>query len=517
MVDCPSWLERLRCWRRPTRPAYIYLYGPRASESPSSRCLVGTLLLLCLCLIVILTGMIVYHRSNSYSILPSTLTRGQWAYATAQRQQLPDFVHATIDPCENFYDFVCHRWLKEEKSEREEEHQQQWTRLQHIVHAKLMANANVSSSSVQHLYRSCETESPALLIDELDRHIEDVLEHEPYRSLLTIFNRATNASHLLSSSIRFHYNPFFKIIASPPNAKDPSVATILRHSRRPLPSPLATFGNRTSLNQTALNNLMTFDDDYRTLLHEHQTHIQAYEQEYHPDSLIVKRILAYHNYHLCLPSLNMTNGLQNLFQLLRHFLHSRLSQFNTNFVEKQMDRFDKMTDNHTLVEHLKRIRSEFKMIEQVVASESHSTDATSSCIIDLLDQLLDTRMASHELPFDLHFYSTGGPRDESFVSNDWPFLAMLHDRLLRRTPLDTLVNFVFFDYYRHLIYPYYQPHAHRVADTGMKHRDIAHAYTYQRHYPSLSCPVNSCFDLLNCYHPSALNQLMNDESEVMLE
>ena len=261
---------------------------------------------------------------------------------------------------------------------------------------------------------------------------------------------------------------------------------------------------------------MTFDNDYKTLLHEQQIHLQAYEQEYHADSLIVKRILAYRHYHLCLPSLNVTNGLQNLFQLLRHFLHSRLRQFNTNFVEKQMDRFDKMTDNHTLVEHLKRIRSEFKMIEQVVASESHSTDATSSCIIDLLDQLLDTRMASRELPFDLHFYSTGPP-DESFVSKDWPFLAMLHDRLLRRTPLDTLVNFVFFDYYRHLIYPYYQPHAHRVADTEMKHRDIAYAYTYQRHYPSLSCPVNSCFDLLNCYHPSALNQLMNDENEVRLE
>ena len=140
MADCPSWLERLRCWRRPTRPAYIYLYGPRTSESPSSRCLVCTLVLLCLCLIVILTGMIVYHRRSNYPILPSTLTRGQWSYATAQRQQLPDFVHATIDPCENFYDFVCHRWLKQEKVEREQEHQRQWTRLQHLVHAKLLGN-----------------------------------------------------------------------------------------------------------------------------------------------------------------------------------------------------------------------------------------------------------------------------------------------------------------------------------------------------------------------------------------
>jgi len=360
---------------------------------------------------------------------------------------------------------------------------------------------NFSSSSllsVYKLYQLCETQSPSLLLHEFERYFTDLIKQEPYRSHLTLFNQ-TKSTNLTSLPIFFQHNPFFQILHSSSNNNNQSFSTITRTHRRPLPSPLAIFSNLTILNQTALTNLIKFDNDYTKFLQEANDIIKLYEQEYNQDSLIIKRILSYSDYHICLSSLKMTNGLQNLIQLLNHFLQYRLRQFNTKLMDKEIRIIEKITDHHTLVEHLGRIQLEFKIIEQIIPLEDQSVDKNTSCIINLLDKLLDKRFKLNELPTSINWYLQN-TTVEYFISNDWPYLIMLHDRLLKKVPTDTLINFVFFDYYQQIIYPYYQSHIHHS-------NDIENS--------SLSCNVKSCFDILNCYHPSVLNQIIDDTNQVI--
>ncbi|CAF4370970.1 unnamed protein product, partial [Rotaria magnacalcarata] len=91
---------------------------------------------------------------------------------------------------------------------------------------------------------------------------------------------------------------------------------------------------------------------------------------------------------------------------------------------------------------------------------------------------------------------------------------MLSNRLLKTVSTDTLVNFVFFDYYRHLIYPYYQPHIHHSMNSRTNYTTESYTYIYETDDSNLSCYVGDCFDILNCYHPSLLNQLMDDKNQV---
>jgi hypothetical protein len=263
-----------------------------------------------------------------------------------------------------------------------------------------------------------------------------------------------------------------------------------------------------------LNNLIKFDHDYLKFLSEENNLIKSYEQEYNQDSLIIKRILSFSNYHQCLSSLtsNITNGLEKLIQLLNHFLHSRLHDFDKKSIDKQIRILDKITDNHTLVEHLQRVRGDLKTIEQIVLLNNTNT----SCIIKLLDQLLDKRIQSNELTSIINLYSSTQAINNDFFSNDWPFLIMLYQRLLNQTAEDTLVNYAFFDYYRQFIYPYYQPYVHHGNYTGINHYKEYYGYTYQTNYSNSSCHVNSCFDILNCYHPSLLNQIIDNHNEVIL-
>ena len=366
--------------------------------------------------------------------------------------------------------------------------------------------------SVSKLYQLCETQPSVVLLDELERYFARLSHQEPYRSYLTLFNE-THAVGLTSLPIIFQYNPFFKIIHSSSNNNNQSFSTIIRHIRRPLPSPTAIFPNLTVLNQTALTNLVRFDHNYMKFLQEANDKIKLYEQEYNQDSLIIKRILTFTAYHTCCSSVKMANGLQNLIQLLNNFLQYRLRQFNTKLINKQIRILEKITDNHTLVENLRRIRLEFKIIEEIIPLENPSDDSNSSCIINLLDKLLDKRLKLNELPSSINLYLQNATQ-EYFISNDWPYLIMLHDRLLKKTSTDTLINFVFFDYYRHLTYPYYQPHVHRSVDSQTNERNIYHNYTHETNYPNLTCHVNTCFDILNCYHPSALNQLIDNKNQV---
>ena len=320
--------------------------------------------------------------------------------------------------------------------------------------------------------------------------------------------------NLISLPITFQYNPFFKIIDSSSDNINQSFSTIIRITRRPLLSPLAILPNLLILNQTALSNLIKFNNDYTKFLQEANDSIKLYEQEYNQDSLIIKRILSFPDYHVCLSSLNKANGLHKLIQLLDHFLQYRLHKIDKNLIDKQIRILEKITNNHTLVEHLRRIRLEFEVLEQIIPLENQSIDRNSSCIINLLDKLLDKRMQAYELSPNINFYSQN-TTIEYFISNDWPYLMMLYDRLLKKTSTYTLVNYVFFDYYRNLIYPYYQPHIHQSIGVDINHKNESYRYMYETNHLNVSCHINTCFDILNCYHPSLLIQSLDDKNQVI--
>lgn len=355
-----------------------------------------------------------------------------------------------------------------------------------------------SRVSLHKFYQLCEKQSPSLLIDEFDRYFASLKQQEPFRSHLTIFNR-TNQTNSTSHIVTLSNNPFFQISSSPYNSNQ-TFSTITRIRPRPLVSPLLIFPDLDILNQTALTDLIKFNNDYTKFLQQVDDIIRSYEPEYSQDSLIIRRILFYSNYHQCLSSLNQGNGLQNLIELLNHFLQHRLGQYNIRLMDKQIRALEKLTDNRTLVEQLNRIRFEFKTIEQIVPLQNGMLDRNASCITNLLDQLLDRRFQLNELPSTIRLYLPNDT-EEYFISNDWPYVMLFYDRLLKELPVDTLVNFVFFDYYRQLIYPYYQPH-------------IQHATEFVESSPP-SCHVESCFDIFNCYHPSLLNQIINADRQVI--
>ncbi|CAF4407982.1 unnamed protein product, partial [Adineta steineri] len=146
------------------------------------------------------------------------------------------------------------------------------------------------TSSIYRLYQLCETQSPVLLLDELERYFTNLTQQEPYRSYLTLYNR-TNKTHVNSTlSLFLLSNPFFQILSSSSNT-----STIIRINRRPLPSVKSIFSNLTILNQTALKNLIQFNNDYEKFLSEEKILIKSYEQEYNQDSLIIRRILSFTN------------------------------------------------------------------------------------------------------------------------------------------------------------------------------------------------------------------------------
>ncbi|CAF1073817.1 unnamed protein product [Rotaria sp. Silwood1] len=541
MPECCSWLSRLCCCRRRSQHTYIYLYSSTmdgSSSSSSSLSLFNRLACIlfgfCLTFILILTAVIIYHlNSNIFMISPKLNTDDSGIISIAKKRQLPDFVNININPCENFYHFVCDKWIRRKIFEKinddeEEEYKQKWKRIRHRIHNKLMMNisnsqsissdGNISSLElfVSKLYQLCETQLPSQLLDEFEHHITLLIQQEPYRSYLTLFNQ-TNSLNLTSLSISFSYNPFFKIIHSSSNNTNQLYSTIIRIDHRPLPSPIDIFSNLTKLNQTAFINLINFNNDYMKFLQEANDTIKLYEQEYNQDSLIMKRILSFSNYHICLSSLKTLNGLKNLIQLLNNFLQNRLRQFNTKLIDKQIRILETITDNHTLVEHLRRIQLEFKIIEQIIPLENQSIDNNSSCILYLLDKLLDKRIQLNEFPSNINLFLHNNNNQEYFISNDWPYLIMLYDRLLNNISIDTLVNFIYFDYYRHLIYPYYQPHIHHLINFKINQKKKSYTYIYNMNYSTLSCHINSCFDILNCYHPSLINQLIDDKNQIHLD
>jgi hypothetical protein len=288
---------------------------------------------------------------------------------------------------------------------------------------------------------------------------------------------------------------------------------VARIRRRPLPSVSSLLLNRINLNRTALKHLIQFDNDYEQLLNNEQQSIKSYEQEYHEDSLIMKRIMLLTNYDMCRASSNRTNALQSLIELVNEFLRYRLRRFNTKLIDRQVYSLPKRADNHSLVEYLRRTQIEMKMIERILPNDNDFNVTSSSCIIDLLERLLDKRINTNELPGHFHLYLPDHV-EHRFISNDWPFLIMIYDRLLRTTSIDTLMNFLVFDAYRQSLYPYYQPHLSRPVDFRLDYIQQSSRYTYTNDFHRQTCHVHTCFDVLNCYHPILLNQLMQQDNQV---
>lgn len=153
MPNCCSGLSRLRCYRRESQHAYIYLYSPTMTESSASSassssssshcCLICILFAICLTLIVMLTAVFVYYLISTDFRSSSVKPTDPCTNPTAKKRQLPDYVNINIDPCDNFYDFVCDKWIRRPKVDTfscKQESELKWTSIRHEIHDKLMAN-----------------------------------------------------------------------------------------------------------------------------------------------------------------------------------------------------------------------------------------------------------------------------------------------------------------------------------------------------------------------------------------
>ena len=158
--DC-SWLSWLYRCRRRSQRTYIYLYSPTmtsslslpllssSSSSASHRCLLCILLVLCLALIVILAAASIYHLNSSDFTLSKPQLTKSCTESMTEKRQLPNFVNINIDPCENFYEFVCGgsgRPKRPGKFNDNREFEAKWRHVQNEIHEKIMTK--ISSLSI---------------------------------------------------------------------------------------------------------------------------------------------------------------------------------------------------------------------------------------------------------------------------------------------------------------------------------------------------------------------------------
>ena len=138
MADCYRWLSRPWTGRRETQHAYIYLYSPDMRKSSSPQCLVCILFGLCLAFVVILASIIIYHLNRS-DHKPSGIGAASLCCVTNKRHS-PDFVNSNIDPCENFYKFVCDKWMRVKDCEFILDDRMKRMQIQQGLHQQLMKN-----------------------------------------------------------------------------------------------------------------------------------------------------------------------------------------------------------------------------------------------------------------------------------------------------------------------------------------------------------------------------------------
>lgn len=285
----------------------------------------------------------------------------------------------------------------------------------------------------------------------------------------------------------------------------------IRTTRRPLPSPMSIFPNVTILNQTALKDLTKFDDDLTKVFNDEKKLVQSYKIKYNLNAFVVRRISNYSDENSCLPlKSNRTTGLGKLIELLQFFVSSRLGHLNTNSIENQIRTLEKFHDDENFVEYFRRLTVDLRTIDQITPSRD---EKNASCIFDIVDRLLNSNVQLDELPSTIR-KTFENENFDYFQSNDWPFFIFLHDRFIETNSIETLVNYAFFDSYRRLIYPYYQPHVDRSNEIHLDHRRSTRGFTFRGFYPNSSCVIESCWDILHCYHPSLLNRVIDPPPQV---
>ena len=115
-----------------------------SSSSSSSPCLVCVLFGLCLALIVILAAVVIYHLNSQVPGPLLTSTAHPRTELATKKRQLYNFVNTSIDPCENFYDFVCDKWTRNKTFDDDDDDQDKWRRIRHHFHDQLMSNQSYS-------------------------------------------------------------------------------------------------------------------------------------------------------------------------------------------------------------------------------------------------------------------------------------------------------------------------------------------------------------------------------------
>ena len=157
MATCCPWLSRPCCCRRPTPPAYIYLYSADMGDSSSSsHCLVCFLFGLCLAFVVILAAVTIYHLNSSDFNRSYASSDDPSSEVIAKKRQLPDYVNINIDPCEHFYDFVCDKWKSQQRQAQQlaldgsdedvtgtpdgDDYEEKWTQTRREMHSQLMGD-----------------------------------------------------------------------------------------------------------------------------------------------------------------------------------------------------------------------------------------------------------------------------------------------------------------------------------------------------------------------------------------
>jgi len=109
------------------------------SSSSSHCCLICLLIVLCLAFVAVLSAVVIYHlHVTNLSSIKNTYVDPR-IHSLAEKRQLPKFVNIKINPCENFYGFVCDKKASEQISD-EDDYQLKWRHIQQDFHEKLMSN-----------------------------------------------------------------------------------------------------------------------------------------------------------------------------------------------------------------------------------------------------------------------------------------------------------------------------------------------------------------------------------------
>lgn len=457
------------------------------SSSCSTRCLICTTICLSVVFLTILTVLIVYHHQNKSVGNNSDVQH--WSMkiindrSSTKKRQSIDLTEDETKICDDVENYFV-----KQRAELFHKRQEKWQSFQEQIDRLLIETDERNETSIHRFYRLCRKESSDVLNKEVEKFFQNLIEEEPFRSFLTLIKR--NRSSTLNSN-QFFANPFFKI-----ESLTPKEYRIVRIDRTSFPVDANIFFDSkfADLNRTAWFELVQFEENYRRIIEDEKKFIEIYSNEFNEDSLIVRRISQISNYEKCRKPFRQTTGIEILIEMINDYIENVLPEINRKYLERQIDSLHKIKDNRTLVQRFRRIQIELNTIDRLL-----STNRTSkSCLIDLLGNLFDRRMNRNDLP---NIFDDFLPKNEKlfFVSDDWPFFVMLIDRFLKNWSRNVFVNSIFYETYHRTIFPYYFPH-----------RSISNFSSFE------SCRIESCLDILLCFHPDSIEDLINKQFQVSL-